>query len=77
MKSYNAGLVQRANKIGIVTEAAFMDACQEVLEAPTLVDLGSIFSAHLGTVRLFGGDAVALFTEVHTFRKGELQCARL
>ncbi|WP_319568979.1 hypothetical protein [Cohaesibacter marisflavi] len=75
MKSYNAGLVQRANKIGIVTEAAFMEACQEVLEAPTLVDLGCAFSAHLGTARLFGDKAVALLTEVHKFRKAELQCA--
>ncbi|WP_119309655.1 hypothetical protein [Cohaesibacter haloalkalitolerans] len=75
MKSYNAGLVQRANRIGVVTEAAFLDACQEVLDARTLVDLGSVFSAHLGTVRLFGDDAVRLFTEVHTFRKGELECA--
>nr|WP_319516723.1 hypothetical protein [uncultured Cohaesibacter sp.] len=77
MKSYNAKLVQRANRIGIVTEAAFLDACEELLDAPTLVDLGSVFSAHLGTVRLFGGDAVTLFTEVHNFRKGELQCATL
>ena len=75
MRVYNWGLVQRANKIGIVTEAAFMDACQEVLEAPTLVDLGCAFSAHLGTARLFGDKAVALLTEVHKFRKGELQCA--
>ena len=75
MRSYNAGLVQRANRIGIVTEAAFMDACQELLEAQTLIDVGSIFATHLGTARLFGGDAVKLLTEVHNFRKGELECA--
>ena len=72
MRTYHNGLVQRANQIGLVTEAAFLDACQELIDAATAVDLGSVYSAHLRTVQFFGEAAQTLFKSIHDWRKGGL-----
>ncbi len=72
MRRYHKRLVISANEIGLVTEAAFLDACQELLEAQTIIDIGSVFTAHLATVRIFGEEAVSLYTRIHHLCKEDL-----
>ena len=72
MRRYHRRLVISANEIGLVTEAAFLDACQELLEAGTLIDIGSVFEAHLTTVRIFGEEAVGLYMRIHQLCKEDL-----
>ena len=70
MRTYDRRLVVRANQIGLVTDAEFLDACQEILDAGNAVDLGSRFSAHLGKVMQRGEAATALYGRIHDFKKG-------
>ncbi len=71
MSIYNKFLVIRANEIGLVTNEAFLDACQELIDAKTSVDVGSIYTHHLGNVLPLGDGAIALFKNIHNWRKGE------
>ena len=72
MRRYHKRLVISANEIGLVTEAAFLDACQELRDATTLIDIGSVFETHLTTVRIFGDEAVSLYTRIHQLCKEDL-----
>ena len=70
MKVYYPGLVIRANEIGLVTNKAFLDAYQELIDAEAGVDVGSVYTHHLGDILPLGDAATALFRKIHDWRMG-------
>ena len=70
MKIYHKVLVIRANEIGLVTNEAFLDVCQELIEAKSSVDVGSVYTQHLGDVLPLGDEATKLFRKIHDWRMG-------
>ncbi|WP_319499303.1 hypothetical protein [uncultured Cohaesibacter sp.] len=64
MKIYHKNIIIRANQIGLVTNEAFLDACQELMDAQSSVDVGSVYTQHLGD------RATELFKNIHNWRMG-------
>lgn len=67
---YHKDLIIRANEIGPVTNKAFLDACQELIDAEAGVDVGSVYTHHLGDILPLGDAATALFRKIHDWRMG-------
>ncbi|SFO06448.1 hypothetical protein SAMN04488056_10329 [Cohaesibacter marisflavi] len=70
MKVYYPGLVIRANEIGLINNQHFLDACQELIDAEAGVDVGSVYTHHLGDILPLGDAAIALFRKIHDWRMG-------
>lgn len=71
MTIYDKSIVITANEIGLVTNKAFLDACQELMDAKdNKADIGSVFTQHIGDVLALGDDASKLFRRIHEWRMG-------
>ncbi|WP_319568244.1 hypothetical protein [Cohaesibacter marisflavi] len=72
MTIYHQHIVIRANEIGLVTNEAFLDACQELMDAKgNSADIGSVFTQHIGDVLKLGDDASKLFRGIHNWKMGK------